>query len=297
MIKKIETESLEIGYREYGNTNDIPVILLHGFPYDINAYNESADILSQKGFRVLTPYLRGFGQTTFKDISTMRTGQQAAIAKDVIDFMDALKIPKAIIAGYDWGGRTACIVSALWPERVLGLVSVGGYAIQNILGNAEPLPPNMEQLYWYQYYFHTERGRKGLTKYRKELCKILWTEWSPIWKFDDATFEKTAESYDNPDFIDVVIHSYKHRYGIEDGDKQYDDIERFLATRPVINVPTIVLEPANDGFVNLFGFDDHSEYFKGKYSQRIVHGAGHNLPQETPQEFANAVIELSEWIK
>ena len=297
MIKKIETESLEIGYREYGNTNDIPVILLHGFPYDINAYNESSAILSQKGFRVLTPYLRGFGQTTFKDISTMRTGQQAAIAKDVIDFMDALKIPKAIIAGYDWGGRTACIVSALWPERVLGLVSVGGYTIQNILSNAEPLPPNMEQLYWYQYYFQTERGRKGLEKYRKELCKILWTEWSPIWKFDDATFEKTAESYDNPDFIDVVIHSYKHRYGVVDGDKQYDDIERLLATRPIIKVSTIVLEPGDDGFVSHFGFDDHSEHFEGKYLQRIVHGAGHNLPQETPKEFANAIIELSEWIK
>jgi pimeloyl-ACP methyl ester carboxylesterase len=297
MIKKIETESLEIGYREYGNTNDIPVILLHGFPYDINAYNESSDILSQKGFRVLTPYLRGFGQTTFKDISTMRTGQQAALAKDVIDFMDALKIPKAIIAGYDWGGRTACIVSALWSERVLGLVSVGGYTIQNISGNEEPLPPHMEQLYWYQYYFHTQRGRKGLTKYRKELCKILWTEWSPSWKFDDATFEKTAKSYDNPDFIDVVIHSYKHRYGIEAGDKQYDDIEKLLATTPAIKVPTIVLEPGDDGFVKHFGFDDHTEHFKGKYSQRIVHGAGHNLPQETPQEFANAIIELNEWIK
>lgn len=297
MIKKIETESLEIGYREYGNTNDIPVILLHGFPYDINAYNESSDILRQKGFRVLTPYLRGFGQTTFKDISTMRTGQQAALAKDVIDFMDALKIPKAIIAGYDWGGRTACIVSALWSERVLGLVSVGGYTIQNISGNEEPLPPHMEQLYWYQYYFHTQRGRKGLTKYRKELCKILWTEWSPSWKFDDATFEKTAKSYDNPDFIDVVIHSYKHRYGIEAGDKQYDDIERLLAGTPAIKVPTIVLEPGDDGFVKYFGFDDHTEHFKGKYSQRIVYGAGHNLPQETPQEFANAIIELNEWIK
>jgi pimeloyl-ACP methyl ester carboxylesterase len=155
----------------------------------------------------------------------------------------------------------------------------------------------MEQLYWYQYYFHTQRGRKGLTKYRKELCKILWTEWSPAWKFDDATFEKTAKSYDNPDFIDVVIHSYKHRYGIAIGDKQYDDIERLLATTPAIKVPTIVLEPGDDGFVKHFGFDDHSEHFKGKYSQRIVHGAGHNLPQETPQEFANAIIELSEWIK
>jgi pimeloyl-ACP methyl ester carboxylesterase len=297
MIKKIETESLVIGYREYGDVNDIPVILLHGFPYDINSYNDTSDILSKKNFRVFTPYLRGFGHTTFKDTSIMRTGQQGAIAKDVIDFMDALKIPKAIIAGYDWGGRTACIVSALWSERVLGLVSVGGYTIQNILGNKEPLPPNMEQLYWYQYYFHTERGGKGLAKYRKELCKILWTEWSPDWKFDDATFEKTAESYNNPDFIDIVIHSYKHRYGVAEGDKQYNSIERSLATTPAIKVPTIVLESGNDGFVNHFGFDDNREHFKGKYSQRIVYGAGHNLPQETPQEFANAIIELSEWIR
>jgi pimeloyl-ACP methyl ester carboxylesterase len=245
----------------------------------------------------LTPYLCGFGETKFKKHSTMRTGQQAAIAKDVIDFMDALKRPKAIIAGYDWGGRTSCIVSALWPERILGLVSVGGCTIQNVLGNVEPLPPHMEQVYWYQYYFHTERGKKGLTKHRKELCEILWSEWSPAWKFDDATFEKTAVSYYNPDFIDVVIQSYKNRYGVEDGDNQYDDIEKLLASRPPIKVPTIVLEPGDDGFVNFFGFDDHSENFKGKYSQRTLQGVGHNLPQEAPQEFANAIIELNEWIK
>lgn len=297
MIKKIETALLEIGYKEYGNLDDTPVILLHGFPYDLNAYNEVSEILSQKGFRVLTPFLRGFGETKFKSLSAMRTGQQAAIAKDVIDFMDALKIPKAIIAGYDWGGRTSCIVSALWSDRFFGLVSVGGYTIQNILGNAEPLSPNMEQLYWYQYYFHTERGRKGLTKYRKELCKILWTEWSPAWKFDDATFEQTAVSFNNPDFIDVVIHSYKHRYGLVDGDSQYDEIEKRLASRPTINIPTIVLEPEVDGFVKLFGYDDYSEHFKGKYTQRIVQGAGHNLPQEKPQEFADAIIDLNEWIK
>lgn len=297
MIKKIETDLLEIGYKEYGNSNDIPVILLHGFPYDINAYNESAALLSRMGFRVLTPYLRGFGQTIFKDSLTIRSGQQGAIARDVIDFMDALKISKAIIAGYDWGGRTACIVSALWSQRVLGLVSVGGYTIQNIVGNAEPLPPNMEQLYWYQYYFHTERGRKGLTKYRRELCKILWTEWSPVWNFDEATFDKTAISYDNPDFIDIVIHSYKHRYGVADGDKQYDEIEKLLANRPDIIVPTIVLEPGEDGFVNLFGFENHAAHFKGQYLQRIVDGAGHNLPQEKPEEFAGAIMELYKWIK
>tara|TARA_R110000868_G_scaffold406978_1_gene687827 strand:+ start:250 stop:1143 length:894 start_codon:yes stop_codon:yes gene_type:complete len=296
MIKKIETELLEIGYKEYGNIEDTPVILQHGFPYDVNAYNESAEILSQKGFRVLTPYLRGFGETTFKNSSTIRSGQQAAVAKDVIDFMDALQIPKAIIAGYDWGGRTSCIVSALWPERILGLLSVGGYTIQNIAGNAEPLPPIMEQLYWYQYYFHTERGRKGFTKYRKELCKILWSEWSPTWNFDDDTFERTAMSYTNPDFINIVIHSYKHRYGIVEGDERYDEIEKILATRPVIKVPTIVLEPGNDGFVNYFGFDDHSEHFKGRYSQKILKDVGHNLPQEAPLEFANTIIELSEWI-
>lgn len=297
MIKKIETEILEIGYKEFGNSEDTPVILLHGFPYDINAYNEVAEILCKKNFRVLTPFLRGFGETKFKILTAMRTGQQAAIAKDIIDFMDALKIPKAIIAGYDWGGRTSCILSALWPERFFGLVSVGGYTIQNILANAEPIFPIMEQLYWYQYYFHTERGKKGLTKYRKELCKILWTEWSPTWKFDDATFEQSAVSFDNPDFIEIVIHSYRHRYGVVDGDSQYDEIEKLLNSIPKISIPTIVLDPEVDGFVKIFGIDNCAEHFTGKFKQLIIQGAGHNLPQEKPREFADAIIELNEWTK
>lgn len=297
MIKKIETAILEIGYKEYGNSEDTPVILLHGFPYDINAYSEVAKILSKKNFRVLTPFFRGFGETKFKTLTAMRTGQQAAIAKDIIDFMDALKIRKAIVGGYDWGSRTSCILSALWPDRFFGLVSVGGYTIQNISANAEPILPIMEQLYWYQYYFHTERGKKGLTKYRKELCKILWAEWSPAWKFDDATFEQSAVSFDNPDFIEIVIHSYRHRYGVVDGDSQYDEIEKLLTSIPKINIPAVVLDPEVDGFVKLFGIDNCSEHFTGKFKQIIIQGAGHNLPQEKPREFADAIIELNEWTK
>ncbi|MFT4202282.1 MAG: alpha/beta hydrolase [Chitinophagaceae bacterium] len=292
MIKRIETDLLEIGYRDYGNANDIPVILLHGFPYDINAFNETSEILSKNGCRVLTPFLRGFGETKFKSELTMRSGQQAALAHDIIDFMNALHIDKAIIGGYDWGGRASCIVSALWSERILGLVSVGGYTIQNIEASKEPSFPNFEQLYWYQYYFHSERGRKGLEKYRKELCKILWSDWSPNWKFDNNTYEVTAQSFENSDFVDVVIHSYRHRYALVGGDKRYDETEKRLADLPAIRVPTIVLDPGSDGVVPLIGNEDDSEYFIGKYKRKILQGIGHNLPQEAAADFAEAILEL-----
>lgn len=291
-IKKVETALLEIAYKEYGHPDAIPVILLHGFPYDINAYTEAATILSQNNCRVLTPYLRGYGETTFKSTSTIRSGQQAALAHDALDFMNALNIDRAIIAGYDWGGRASCIVSARWPERVTGLVTVGGYNIQHIGSANEPLPPELEQLYWYQYYFHSERGAKGLTKYRKELCKLLWREWSPKWKFDDGTYELTASAFENPDFVDIVIHSYRHRYALAEGDSRYDETEAFLATQPVIGVPTIVLDADSDGVDPIQHRDDDSKHFNGMYKRIVLQNIGHNLPQEAPGDFAAAILAL-----
>jgi pimeloyl-ACP methyl ester carboxylesterase len=291
-LKKVETALLEIAYKEYGHPDDTPVILLHGFPYDINAYTNAATILSENGCRVLTPYLRGYGATTFKSTATIRSGQQAALAHDTLDFMNALNIDKAIIGGYDWGGRAACIVSALWPERIIGLVTVGGYNIQNIGSSNEPSPPELEQLDWYQYYFHSERGENGLTKYRKELCKLLWRQWSPKWQFDDATYERTAAAFENPDFVDIVIHSYRHRYALEAGDSRYDETEAILATQPVISVPTIVLEADSDGVDPLEYREDDTQYFHGTYTRRVLQNIGHNLPQEAPNDFAAAVLQL-----
>jgi pimeloyl-ACP methyl ester carboxylesterase len=291
-IKKVETSLLEIGYKEYGDPHNTPVILLHGFPYDINAYNSAATILSGAGCRVLTPYLRGYGPTTFKSTSTIRSGQQAALAHDTLDFMNALNIDKAIIGGYDWGGRASCIVSALWPERITGLVTVGGYNIQNIGSSNEPSPPELEQLYWYQYYFHSDRGKKGLEKYRKELCKLLWKEWSPKWKFDDETYELSASAFENPDFIDVVIHSYRHRYSLAEGDSRYDKTEEILANQPDITVPTIVLDADSDGVYPLYYWKDDSKHFNGAYKRILLENIGHNLPQEAPEQFAAAILEL-----
>lgn len=291
-LKKVETSLLEIGYMEYGHPDDVPVILLHGFPYDINAYNSVAHILSQNGCRVLTPWLRGYGNTIFKSPTAMRSGQQAAIAHDVLDFLNALKIDKAIIGGYDWGGRAACIVSALWPERVRGLLTVGGYSIQDIASSAEPVHPKIEQLDWYQYYFHSNRGKNGLIKYRKELCKLLWKEWSPKWQFDDETYELSASAFENPDFVDVVIHSYRHRYALEAGDSRYDKTEEILAKQPIINVPTIVLDADSDGVDPLEHRTDDSMYFGSAYKRKVLQNIGHNLPQEAPEDFAQAVLEL-----
>jgi pimeloyl-ACP methyl ester carboxylesterase len=293
VLKKIDTDLLTIGYKEYENLKDsTPVILIHGFPYDINSFNDAAALLNRNKCRVLTPYLRGYGTTRFKSSSTMRSGQQAALAHDILDFMDALQIPKAILAGYDWGGRASCIVSALFPERVLGLVSVGGYTIQNIPASSNPLKPELEQLYWYQYYFHSERGKKGLSKYRKELCKILWTEWSPTWKFAEDTYNLTAAAFENPDFTDIVIHSYRHRFGLVAGDDRYEETEKKLIAQPKITVPTIVLDPGSDGVVPLIGDEDDSAFFSERYQRRVLLNIGHNLPQEAPEEFAQAILEL-----
>jgi pimeloyl-ACP methyl ester carboxylesterase len=269
------------------------VILLHGWPYDIHAFDEVVPLLTAKGYRVIVPYLRGYGTTRFKSGETFRNGQQAALGVDAIALMDALKIQKAIVAGFDWGARTAAVVAALWPERVRGLVSVSGYLIGSQAANQAPLPPAAELQWWYQFYFATERGRAGYDKYRHDFSKLIWQIASPRWRFDDATFDRTAESFNNPDHVSIVIHNYRWRLGLAPGEAKYDDQEKRLAAGPTISVPTITLE----GDANGAPHPDPGAYamkFSGKYSHRnIVGGIGHNLPQEAPQAFAGAVIDVA----
>ena len=292
--KAVAAGILSIAYEEHGGADGWPCILGHGFPYDVRAYAEVAAALAEAGARVIVPYLRGFGPTRFRSEATPRSGQQAAIGADVPALMDALEVSRAVLAGYDWGGRAACIAAALWPERVSGLVSCGnGYNIQNIPKATQPLPPEQEWRYWYQYYFHSERGRAGLTQNRRALCRLLWQQFSPTWRFDDATFERTAPSLDNPDFVEITVHSYRHRYGGIPGDPALDAIEARLAAQPAIAVPTIVLSGLDDG-VEPQGAEDHAaQHFTSRYERRLIAGAGHNLPQEAPGAFAEAVLELS----
>lgn len=294
ILKHIEAGGLSIAYEESGNPNGVPVVLLHGFPYDVRAYDEVTRFLLSTNCWVITPYLRGFGPTRFLSSKAVRSGQQAALAHDLLALMNALSIPKAVLAGYDWGGRAACIVAALCPDRVIGLISGGGYNIQNISASVQPQNPDQEVLYWYQYYFHTERGRAGLDKYRKEFCKLLWEQWSPTWKFDDATYKQTASSYNNPDFVEVVIHSYRHRFGLIDGDPMYENTELQLVNLPKIAVPTIVLDADSDGVIPLCGDEYDSPFFSRNYERRIINGVGHNLPQEAPEAFALAVLSFVE---
>ena len=283
---------MDIAYEDSGRPEGTPVVLLHGFPYDVHAYDEVAPILAAAGCRVITPFLRGYGPTRFLSADTPRSGQQAALAHDLLALMDALAVPRAVLAGYDWGVRAACIVAALWPGRVRGLVSGVGYNIQNIPGSSQPAAPENEFRHWYQYYFHGERGRAGLERNRRELCKLLWKLWSPNWHFDDATYERTAASFDNPDFVPVVIHSYRHRYGLVPGDPAVEDTERRLATRPHITVPTIALDGGGDGVMSLGGSTGHDQFFAGHFERRVIPLVGHNLPQEAPTEFAAAVLAL-----
>jgi len=290
ILKHINAGDLCIAYEESSNTNGIPIMLLHGFPYDIRTYDEVIKNLVTENCWVIVPYLRGFGPTKFLSSDTIRSGQQAALAYDLIALMDALSIEKAIVCGYDWGGRAACIVSALFPNRVIGLVSMAGYNIQNIPKYSEPVAPEIEMLNWYQYYFHSERGRLGLTRYRKELCRLLWRNWSPTWKFDDDTFEATAVSFNNPDFVEVVVHSYRHRYGLANGDPKFEAIEQSLQKQPTIKVPAIILDAEADGVEPFSGTGKDASYFEGGYERRIVKGIGHNLPQEAPAEFARAIL-------
>lgn len=293
MLKTVTAGVLEIGYFDAGPADGSPIVLLHGFPYDAHAYDDVAIRLAAEGRRVLVPFLRGFGPTRFLSPETPRSGQQAALGSDLLAFLDALSIGDAVLGGYDWGGRAACIVAALWPERVEGLVTCGaGYNIQNIAAAGEPAAPEAEARFWYQYYFHSERGRAGLARNRRDLCRLLWRMWSPSWTFDDETFARSAGAFDNPDFVDVVIHSYRHRYGGLAGDSTLDAIEALLAGQPAIAVPTIHLQGAADGVDPPEADDPDARHFTSSYRRRILPDIGHNLPQEAPAEFAEAVLSL-----
>jgi pimeloyl-ACP methyl ester carboxylesterase len=292
MIKSIRTATLDIGYLESGPADGPAVILLHGFPDDVHAYDGVAPLLAADGCHVLVPWLRGYGPTRFLDPATPRSGQQAALGADLRDFMDALGIQQATLAGYDWGGRAACIVAALWPERVRGLVSVTGYNIQNIAASGNPASADAEYRHWYQWYFHTERGRAGLTQNRHDICRLLWQLWSPNWHFDDATYQRTGESFETPDFVDVVIQSYRHRYGNAPGDPALEPIEQRLAEQPKITAPTIVLHGAADGVGPPENSLQHARHFASRYERRVIPVAGHFLPNERPEAVVQAIREL-----
>ena len=292
MLNRARTSVLEIAYEESGPTDGVAVLLMHGFPYDPRTYDEMLPRLVDAGCRVIVPYLRGYGATRFLASDTLRSGQQAALGNDLKELMDALALERVVVAGYDWGGRAACIVAALWPERVLGLVSANGYNIHDIAGSVKPASAEQEHRFWYQYYFHTERGRMGLQTNRREFCRLLWRLWSPNWRFDDATYDRTAVSFDNPDFVDVVIHSYRHRFGYADGDPSLEAIERQLAAKPRISVPTIVLHGDGSGLSPSESSLKHAAFFTGPYQRRVIPSVGHNLPQEAPDAFADAVLEL-----
>lgn len=286
--RSVRTAVLEIAYNEVGPQDGWPCVLNHGFPYDVEAYAEVAPLLAEAGARVYVPYLRGYGPTRFLEAQTPRSGEQAALGADLLGFMDALGIEKAVLAGYDWGGRAACVISALWPERVAALASGNSYNLHDVANAMQPAPPEEEATLWYQYYFHCERGRAGLEADRRGFARLLWRLWSPGWAFSDEEFERTAKSFDNPEFVEVVIHSYRVRYGLTPGDPAYVDIEERLAVQPAIAVPTIAIDGDDDG-VNS-GTAHHAPKFSGPFEYRVFSGAGHNLPQERPREFAEAVL-------
>jgi pimeloyl-ACP methyl ester carboxylesterase len=291
-VQQIAAGVLDVGYVDVGPADGPVVVLLHGWPYDIHSYEDVAPLLAAQGYRAIVPHLRGHGTTRFLSDETSRNGQQSALAADTIALMDALSIDRAIVAGFDWGARTACIVAALWPERCRGLVSVSGYLIGSQEAGQLPLPPEAERQWWYQYYFATERGRAGYDKYRREFARLIWRTASPKWNFDDATFDRSAASFDNPDHVAIVIHNYRWRLGLAEGEAEYDELEEQLAEAPVIRVPAITLE----GDANGAPHPDPSAYaekFSGRYSHRTIEGgAGHNLPQEAPDAFADAVLEV-----
>jgi pimeloyl-ACP methyl ester carboxylesterase len=291
-IKHIRTTTLDVSFEESGKPEGMPVFLLHGWPYDPRCYDEVVAPLTGAGCRVVVPYLRGFGPTRFLAGDTLRSGQQAALGNDLRELLDALAIARAVLAGYDWGGRAACIVAALWPERVTGLVTGNGYNIQDIAAAAKPAAPAQEHRFWYQYYFHTERGRAGLEQNRRALCRYIWQIWSPDWAFDDATYERSAVSFENPDFVAVTIQSYRHRFGYAAGDPALEPIERRLAAQPKIGVPTIMLHGEASGIQPPGASEQHGRYFSGPYQRRTLPKIGHNLPQEAPKAFADAVLQV-----
>ncbi len=291
-VRLVRTGTLEIGYEEHGPPDGPPVVLLHGFPDDARAYDAVAPALATSGCRVIVPWLRGYGPTRFLDAATPRSGQQAALGADLRDLVDALGLGPAVLAGYDWGGRAACVASALWPDRVTGLLSVGGYNLQDIAATRAPADPEQERRLWYQWYFHTGRGVAALRDDRRRLCRALWQMWSPGWAFSDAEFERTAASFEHPDFVDVVIQSYRHRHSAAPGDPALEPIERALAATPAITVPTVVLEGQTDGVHPAHEADPHAAHFTGPYHRAIVPGVGHFMPREAPEVVARAVLSL-----
>ena len=293
-LKQIDAGVLNVGYAEAGPADGPPVILLHGWPYDIYSFVDVAPLLASAGYRVIVPYVRGYGTTRFLSADTVRNGQQSVVALDVIALMDALKIQQATIGGFDWGARSADIVAALWPERCKALVSVSGYLIGSQAAGMAPLPPKAELQWWYQYYFATDRGRDGYDKYRHDFSRLIWQLASPKWNFDDATFDRSAAAFDNPDHVAIVIHNYRWRLGLAQGEAKYDDVEKQLAAAPVITVPTITMEGDANGAPHAEP-SAYAKKFSGKYSHRtITGGIGHNLPQEAPRAFAEAIIDVAE---
>lgn len=292
-LKTVESNVLKIAALDEGPATGWPVILAHGFPYDVHAYDEVVPRLTQAGARVIAPYLRGFGPTRFPSAETMRSGQQAALGHDLIDLLDGLGIRRAILVGYDWGGLASCVASALWPERVIGLVSYAGYDIIDVERLRHGYPPALEHVQWYQHLFQSERGRECLAQHRRALCRMLWEQWSPSWRFDDATFERTASSFDNPDFVDVVIHCYRFCFGAATGDPALASFEARLAEKPKISVPAVTLDGARDP-LKPGGTANHAPMFTGRHEHRVV-DCGHNLPWEAPQDFADAVLTVREW--
>lgn len=291
-IQFTKTPSLTLAYEQHGPSTSDPIILLHGFPYSPRAYDEIAPALAAKGHRVIVPYLRGYGPTRFNSPDTLRSGQQAALAQDLLDLMDALAIKQAALCGYDWGGRAACIVAALWPERVRCLVTGDGYNLQNIPNSTQPLDPETEHRFWYQYYFHTPRGVEGLTQNRRALCELLWMLWSPTWAKNAERYPLSAPAFDNPDFVEVVIHSYRHRFMYAPGDPTLEWMEEALTQQPMISVPTISLCGADDGVGPATEIDEDAERFTGPYERRVLAGVGHNIPEEAPEATLKALLDL-----
>ena len=291
-LHHVDAGVLDVAFFTAGPADGPPVFLMHGFPYDMHAYADVVPLLVARGCRVIVPSLRGFGATRFLRDDTPRSGEQAALGHDLKVLMDALQVDRAVLAGYDWGGRAACVVAALWPERCAGLLSFNSYNIQNIAQAMTPDTPANEHSLWYQYYFHSERGRRGLAQDRRGVCRLLWRLWSPSWHFDDATFDRSAAAFDNPDFVDVVIQSYRHRFGLVPGDPALADIEAALAAQPPISVPTLTFDGADDGVRPPASAAQHGHRFTGARTHSVVPGVGHNMPQEVPGLFADAVLQL-----
>jgi pimeloyl-ACP methyl ester carboxylesterase len=289
---RVRTPVLDVAYEHSGPAQGLPVVLLHGYPYDVRAFDDVVPVLNDAGLRTIVPYLRGYGGTRFLSPDTPRSGEQAALGQDLLELLDALNIAQAGLAGFDWGSRAACVVAALWPQRVRGLVSCTAYQIQDIANSGKPADPEQERRFWYQYYFQTKRGRNGLAANRAELGRLLWKLWSPTWPFDAAVFQRTAASFENPDFVDVVIHSYRHRMGNAPGDPRYAAIESQLARLPKISVPTIAVHGAVDDVNPVQNTQAHQRYFTGPYERRVFENIGHNPPQEAPLAFADAILDV-----